>query len=249
MAVWSIGRLSSITTIRKGSDILMTALADPYFKVRASACSAIAQFGVSECSHSMEFERMSEHVLPVLVRLLKDGQLNKQSVAETIVLMGAQGEQTLVNILAKEPNNNLNLRVCMVRALALSNVSNASIDFVIETLFKVARDKNAQIRKASVISLDILRKKSMSLQDQVTYLKAKNLLPFFYRCLTDKDKQVRNSALLGISNFGPQGELMFIEGVTKEQNTHIRIECAKGLGKIGPTTFRTLLLTIHDIHP
>ena len=163
--------------------------------------------------------------------------------------MGAQGEQTLVNILAKEPDSNLNLRVCMVRALALSNVSNASIDFVIEMLFKAARDRNAQIRKASVVSLDILRKKSMSLSDQVTYLKAKNLLPFLYRCLMDKDKAVRNSALLGISNFGPQGELMFIEGVTKEQNAQIRIECAKGLGKIGPTTFRTLLLTMHDIHP
>ena len=137
----------------------------------------------------------------------------------------------------------------MVRALALSNVSNASIDFAIEMLFKTARDKNPQIRKASIVSIDILRKKSMSLSDQVTYLKAKNLLPFLYKSLMDKDKTVRNSALLAISNFGPQGELMFIEGVTKESNAQIRIECAKGLGKIGPTTFRTLLLTLHDQHP
>ena len=91
----------------------------------------------------------------------------------------------------------------MVRALALSNVSNVSIDFVIEMLFKTARDKNAQIRKSSIISLDILRKKSMSLSDQVTYLKAKNLLPFLYRCLMDKDKGVRICSLLGITNFGP----------------------------------------------
>lgn len=26
----------------------------------------------------------------------------------------------------------------------------------------------------------------------------------------------------------------------------IRIECARGLGRIGPTTFRTLLLALHD---
>lgn len=57
---------------------------------------------------------------------------------------------------------------------------------------------------------------------------------------------MRNSALLAITNFGPQGELMFIEGVTKEANSGIRIECAKGLGKIGASTFRTLLLTLHD---
>ena len=71
------------------------------------------------------------------MRLLRDGQLNKQTVAETIVLMGAYGEQTLVNILSKEPECNLKLRSCIVRALALANVNNASIDFVIEMLFKI----------------------------------------------------------------------------------------------------------------
>jgi predicted protein tyrosine phosphatase len=137
-------------------------------------------------------------------------------VAETIVLMGAFGEQTLVNILQKEPDNNLKLRSCIVRALALANVANASIDFVIEVLFKTARDKNAEMRKASLICLDILRQKSSSRQDPVTYLKAKNLLPFLYKFLLDKDVGVRNCAILGISNFGPQGELLFIEGVTRE---------------------------------
>jgi hypothetical protein len=39
---------------------------------------------------------------------------------------------------------------------------------------------------------------------------------------------------------------MLIEGVTKEHNEQIRVECAKGLGRIGPTTFRTLLLALHD---
>ena len=108
------------------------------------------------------------------------------------------------------------------------------------------RDKKAEIRRAAITSLDILRKKAHFSTDTVTYLKAKSLLPFLYRCLLDKDKTVRNSAILAISNFGPQGELMFIEGVTKESNVAIRIECAKGLGKIGPSTFRTLLLTLHD---
>lgn len=42
---------------------------------------------------------------------------------------------------------------------------------------------------------------------------------------------------------------MFIEGVTKESNATIRVECARGLGKIGPSTFRTLLLTLHDPNP
>ena len=47
MAVWAIGRLASAVTIKKSSKILIDALGDPFFKVRASACSSIAQFGLT----------------------------------------------------------------------------------------------------------------------------------------------------------------------------------------------------------
>lgn len=141
-----------------------------------------------------------------------------------MINVGTLGEQTLVQILKNEPENNHKLRECIVRALALANVSNPNIDFVIEVLFATSKDKNASVRKSSLLSLDILHKKTPN--DQVTYLKARHLLPFFYRCLNDKDKQVRSCALLCIQNFGPQGELMFIEGVTKDRNFQIRQECA-----------------------
>lgn len=52
---------------------------------------------------------------------------------------GAQGEQMLITILNKEPLNSMKLCIYIVRALALSNVENAGIDFVIEALFKIAR--------------------------------------------------------------------------------------------------------------
>jgi hypothetical protein len=52
--------------------------------------------------------------------------------------MGARGEQTLVSLLDKEPANNHKFRSCIVRALALSDVQNPVIDFVLETLFKTA---------------------------------------------------------------------------------------------------------------
>lgn len=101
--------------------------------------------------------------------------------------MGARGEQTLVSLLDKEPANNHKFRSCIVRALALSDVQNPVIDFVLETLFKTALDKNADVRKASIVSLDILRKKTQ-MTDEVTYLKARNLLPFFYKRLADRHK-------------------------------------------------------------
>jgi hypothetical protein len=110
--------------------------------------------------------------------------------------------------------------------------------------------QSGSARKAALISLDILRKKaieeSQSSEPKITYLRARHLLPFFYRCLSDKDKDVRTCALVSIQNFGPQGELLFIEGVTKEQNATIRAECATGLGRIGVSAFRTLLLTLSD---
>jgi len=49
-----------------------------------------------------------------------------------------------------------------------------------------------------------------------------------------------------MKNFGAHGELMFIEGASKEKNNQIRAECAMGLGTIGPQTFRSLLLALRD---
>jgi len=39
-------------------------------------------------------------------------------------------------------------------------------------------------------------------------------------------------ALQSIYQFGPQGELMLIEGIAKDKNPIIRAECARGLGII-----------------
>lgn len=83
-----------------------------------------------------------------------------------------------------------------MRAFALANITSPSIDFVIEILLKSAKDQtSAVMRKAALISLDILRKKAIdesgSGEPAITYLRARNLIPFFYRCLSDKDKTVR----------------------------------------------------------
>ena len=43
-------------------------------------------------------------------------------------------------------------------------------------------------------------------------------------------KVIRKMAMNSIFEFGPQGELIFIEGLTKDKNVVIRQQCAKGLG-------------------
>jgi len=77
--------------------------------------------------------------IPILTKLLRDGQVNRKTVAETMINVGTLGEQTLVQILKNEPENNHKLRECIVRALALSNVNNPNIDFVIEVLFQTSK--------------------------------------------------------------------------------------------------------------
>ena len=86
MIVWSIGRLSSHETGQKVKKLLIEALQDSYWKVRAAACTAIASFK----------EQMADKGIPILMKLLSDGQQNKQLVAETIIAMGPQGETQLI---------------------------------------------------------------------------------------------------------------------------------------------------------
>jgi hypothetical protein len=50
-----------------------------------------------------------------------------------------------------------------------------------------------------------------------------------------------------IKTFGPQAELIFIEGLTKDKNAVIRCECAKGLASMGVQNFRALLFGLRDI--
>jgi len=53
-------------------------------------------------------------------------------------------------------------------------------------------------------------------------------------------------AVHSIFSFGPQGELLLIEGLTKDKNPVIRTECAKGLSIFGPHTFRALIFGLRD---
>ena len=107
--------------------------------------------------------------LPILLKLLKDGQQNKQIVAETIIALGPRGETELISLIKKSPSdvrilNNSKAKECIVKAFALANIENPNVDFVIETLFYTyARETNTSVRRSALISLDILHKKSQKL--------------------------------------------------------------------------------------
>ena len=83
MSVWSLGRLGPAPqTGHKAKRVLQLALRDQYWKVRAAACTAVAQIG----------ESVAHETIPILSKLLKDGSVNRQTVAETMINVGTLGE-------------------------------------------------------------------------------------------------------------------------------------------------------------
>lgn len=172
--------------------------------------------------------------------MLKDGSVNKQIVAETIVSMGVHGVQYLAEFVNKESQANYKTRELIARAFSMASAHDPSIDLVIELLLNMASDKAADVRKACLSSLDKLRSQGNG------FANMRDFLPFFYQFLADADSGVRNCAVLYIASTGAQGQFLLTEGLTKDKNAFVRKECARGLGKVGVAAFRALLLGLHD---
>ena len=80
-----------------------------------------------------------------------------------------------------------------------------------------------------MFSLGYLHQKN---EEMVTYLQSRHVLPFYYKCLNDKDPELQTIALMSIKNIGTQGEQLLSEGISKDSNHIIRSQCAIGLGSI-----------------
>ncbi|CAG9335294.1 unnamed protein product [Blepharisma stoltei] len=234
MAAWALGRLGP-AAYRAGPG-LIELLKDGYWKVRTAACISLASTG----------QNIAQKAIPVLFKILRDGSINRGTVAETIVRLGPQGERLLIDLLNHEPNSNITLRTGAVKALSQANIYHNNIDFVVETLFRLSNDRMPAVRKEVFLALNTLSERA---KNQITYLKPRSLLPLYFRFLNDPAVEVKDTAMKCIVLLGPQGQLMLIEALTKDQNPQIRAQAAKGLGLFGPSTFRSLLLGLHDSHP
>jgi HEAT repeat protein len=127
-AAWAVGRIGQAAW--KAGPILIEMLRDTYWKVRTAACIALATAG----------QQVADRAISALSRLMKDGSINRDNVAETIVRLGPQGEQLLIEMLGNQPVSNFKLRKGIVHALSQANIEHNNIDFVIETLFKISGD-------------------------------------------------------------------------------------------------------------
>lgn len=124
-AAWALGKLGEGAAHRAGKR-LIELLKDSFWKVRTSACIALGYMG----------DNIDPSPYPILVKILKDGTINKVVVCETLVRLGVEGEQILLDILKQVPNTNYGLKSAIIQSLELSDVNKPTIDFVIEELFR-----------------------------------------------------------------------------------------------------------------
>jgi hypothetical protein len=175
--IWAIGRIAAGVD---NSVILpvVEALKSNMWKVKSACLFTLSQFGY----------RCSKMAMSTLNKLLKESAINKQTIAETMVRLGSDGESTLLRIMSTEPDSNYKLKSSIAKALALSNVNSPNIDFIVECLFKTAKVNNPIIRKNALFAIRILAEKA---DEKVTYLKKKNVIPFYYEMMFDKEISIQ----------------------------------------------------------
>ena len=82
---------------------------------------------------------------------------------------------------------------------------------------------------------------NISDNNKYIYLTEKNIIPLFYEKLKDKEFKIQKYAIDSLLEFGPKGELIFLEGLLKDKSPIVRLNCAIGLCLSGVHTFRTLI--------
>lgn len=126
-SAWAVGKFLGQATA-KAHKRLIELLKDSFWKVRAASCIALGYVGNPK----------DPFLYQSLVRLLKDSTINKITVCETLVRLGAEGEQVLLDILRNTPKSNHVLKSAIIESLVLADVRRPTIDFVVEELFRNA---------------------------------------------------------------------------------------------------------------
>jgi HEAT repeat protein len=176
--VWALGRTA------QGCDnsiiqYIVETLKNNMWKVKSACLYALANFGA----------RAAKQSIPLLKKLLKESAINKQAIAETVVRLGSEGEATLIKLMQSEPDSNYKLKSSICKALALTDMTSSNLDFIVETLFKAANvSTSGVIRRDAIFAIRVLAEKS---EENITYLKRKNIIPFYYEKLLDKDPSVQ----------------------------------------------------------
>ena len=219
--------------------ILIKFIQSDIWKVRRSALYALSKFG----------QVASEQAIPVLSKLILESPINKAIISEVMISLGNLGENKLLEIMEKNSKND-KLVASITKSFSYINLNSNNIDIIIQLLCeKLYSSTSSIIRKNCLFSLRKLSNRlkkynpntNFSENDKYIYLTEKNIIPLFYEKLKDKEFQIQKYAIDCILEFGPKGELIFLEGLLKDKSPIVRLNCAIGLCLSGVHTFRTLI--------
>lgn len=166
MAVWVVGKYSavlqqslanqaeSVTGRKKSKELsklcdslyeeIKRLLVDSFWKVRTAACISISCMGKKYISQA----------LPILLKAVKSGSVNRTICAETIVKMGRDGERMLVEIIKRMRVKDSALICPILQSLEMVDLApNGGLDFVLEEMINGAKSDDGKIRKSCLISL------------------------------------------------------------------------------------------------
>eukprot|EP00762_Andalucia_godoyi_P003431 ANDGO_04287.mRNA.1 PBS lyase HEAT domain protein len=271
---------------------------DAFFKVRHSALRAVSQIGVLFASPRFYFRQQASglddrlwksidreclHVIEVLLRVLRDGSLNRSEVAGAIVSMGKHGLDVLMGITGYSTSKESpavrcaavcalggTLNICTRKTVEPRLVwtlehAPSLLTLVVERVMHCISDALPQVRKSALEALLTLQittqtcifplllptvggEHGLALSAFAAFelVTAEALLPVFYSMLKDADRGVRTEAAECLSKCAPQGELLLVEALLKDQNPLVRLTSIVGLEKLGPRSSRALLLSLED---
>ena len=230
--IWDIGRIAPAVDNSVIGEVALC-IQSNMWKIKKATLYTLSQFG----------NRCNKNIIPYLINLLKESPINKQLISETIVRMGIEGENNLLLMMNSEPDSNYKLKSAVIRGYSYADITSPNIDFILESIFKLGNNEFPSVRKACIFTIHELASRA---NENITYLKKKNIIPFYYDKLKDKDLNIQGYAINCLKSLGPEGELVFIEGFTKDNNYLTRINCGLGLADSGIQNMRTLLLGLQD---
>ena len=236
--LWALGKNLTPSYIEL-IPILIKFIQSDIWKIKRSALYALSKFG----------SIASQQALPILIKLLLESPINKAIIAEVIISLGNEGENKLIEIIKKEEKN-IKLISCIIKSFSYINLNSKNIDIVIQYLCQqLYNNSSVIIRQNCLFSLrklsNRLNKNNTDINilndNKYIYLTEKNIIPLFYEKLKDKEFKIQKYAIDSLLEFGPKGELIFLEGLLKDKCPIVRLNCAIGLCLCGVHTFRTLI--------
>ncbi len=108
---------------------ILEQLQSKIYKVKSACLFAITAFG----------DRISKYATPILTGMMKNNNINKQTLSETLIKMGADGERYLIKLLVNLPNSDYKMKGDILKAFAITSVTSPNIDFLVESLYQAAQ--------------------------------------------------------------------------------------------------------------